>query len=238
MTSREHEVCCKILGVRTGASETEIKTAYRDLVKVWHPDRFPNDPRLQAKAQDKLKSINEAFEFLRASRFAGASTRRRSERPRESRPGPSASTPPRSQSPPGPAAPARRLRVPRWALILLAIAAVVGFARLGLYLSSDGVNGPRQPDAVDSPPIRLTPTSMSNLPVASSKRFTLGSHKDDVLRIQGTPSNIETDEALGQEVWFYGSSSVTISTITGKVLGWSDRGDLEVQLQSGGQRSD
>jgi len=44
-----------ILGIDPDSSLEVIKRAFRDMAKVWHPDRFPNDPRLQAKAQDKLK---------------------------------------------------------------------------------------------------------------------------------------------------------------------------------------
>lgn len=51
----------EVLGLSTGASAEELKVAYRDLAKVWHPDRFVHDPRLQAKAQEKLKAINEAY---------------------------------------------------------------------------------------------------------------------------------------------------------------------------------
>lgn len=58
----------EILGLEPGASPEEVKQAYRDLAKVWHPDRFPNDPRLQQKAQEKLKEINEAYERLQSSR--------------------------------------------------------------------------------------------------------------------------------------------------------------------------
>ncbi|SRR6266581_1216676 len=56
----------RVLGIRFGASPEEVKEAYRDLVKVWHPDRFRQDPRLQAKAQEKLKKINQAYEVLSA----------------------------------------------------------------------------------------------------------------------------------------------------------------------------
>jgi len=52
----------EILGLEPGASLGEVKQAYRDLAKVWHPDRFSHDPRLQQKAQEKLKEINEAYE--------------------------------------------------------------------------------------------------------------------------------------------------------------------------------
>ncbi len=54
----------EVLGLKLGASPEEVKQAYRDLVKVWHPDRFPNNPRLQKKAQEKLKEINLAYERL------------------------------------------------------------------------------------------------------------------------------------------------------------------------------
>jgi DnaJ domain len=56
--------CYEILGVTAGVSRQELKAAHRDLAKVWHPDRFAYDPRLQEKAQEKLKEINEAFDQL------------------------------------------------------------------------------------------------------------------------------------------------------------------------------
>ena len=53
-----------VLGVKPGVSNRELKAAHRDMAKVWHPDRFLHDPRLQEKAQEKLKEINEAYEQL------------------------------------------------------------------------------------------------------------------------------------------------------------------------------
>lgn len=55
----------EILGIAPGASKDEIKKAYRQMVKVWHPDRFPNDPELQRKGTEKVKQINEAYERLK-----------------------------------------------------------------------------------------------------------------------------------------------------------------------------
>lgn len=54
----------EILALRPGATPAEVKAAYRDLVKVWHPDRFGGDVRLRTKAEDKLKELNEAYRVL------------------------------------------------------------------------------------------------------------------------------------------------------------------------------
>lgn len=54
----------ELLGVKPGVSSRDLKAAHRDLAKVWHPDRFQHDPRLQEKAQEKLKEINEAYDLL------------------------------------------------------------------------------------------------------------------------------------------------------------------------------
>ena len=54
----------KILELGEGASEEEVRQAYKDIVSVWHPDRFPNNPRLRKKAENKLKEINLAYETL------------------------------------------------------------------------------------------------------------------------------------------------------------------------------
>jgi hypothetical protein len=57
--------CYRLLEVDPNASPEQVKRAYRDLVKVWHPDRFADDPRLQGRAQEKLKHINLAYGQVR-----------------------------------------------------------------------------------------------------------------------------------------------------------------------------
>jgi hypothetical protein len=59
-----------VLELNANAGESEIKEAYRVLVKVWHPDRFQTDKKLRAAAEEKLKALNTAYVFLteRASR--------------------------------------------------------------------------------------------------------------------------------------------------------------------------
>lgn len=53
----------EVLGVREGASQDEIKQAYRELVKKYHPDRYTDNP-LRDLAEDKLREINEAYDNL------------------------------------------------------------------------------------------------------------------------------------------------------------------------------
>ena len=54
----------KILGVDRKASEEEIRKAYRDLAKQYHPDRNPNDKQ----AEERFKEINEAYQVLSDSK--------------------------------------------------------------------------------------------------------------------------------------------------------------------------
>jgi hypothetical protein len=54
------------LGVRSNATPEEVKQAYRDLVKVWHPDRFAeNDTRLKKKAEEQFEKVHAAYSHLR-----------------------------------------------------------------------------------------------------------------------------------------------------------------------------
>lgn len=53
----------EVLEIRERASEEEIKAAYKRLVKKYHPDQYANNP-LSDLAEEKLKEINEAYDFL------------------------------------------------------------------------------------------------------------------------------------------------------------------------------
>jgi hypothetical protein len=54
----------RILGQDSSATRNDVETSYRLLVKVWHPDRFENDPKLRGTAEETLKSINAAYAYL------------------------------------------------------------------------------------------------------------------------------------------------------------------------------
>ena len=58
-----------ILNIQPGSSEEAVRSAYRELVKVWHPDRFQGDADRLDEAHEMLKEINWAYDHLRAKVF-------------------------------------------------------------------------------------------------------------------------------------------------------------------------
>ncbi len=57
----------KILGVSPSATDEEIKTAYRELAKKYHPDNYSGSP-IADLAGEKMKEINEAYDVVVAER--------------------------------------------------------------------------------------------------------------------------------------------------------------------------
>lgn len=62
----------EVLGIKQGASQEEIKSAYRKLVKQYHPDQYRDNP-LQELAQKKLAEINEAYSMLTSGNTGSSS---------------------------------------------------------------------------------------------------------------------------------------------------------------------
>ncbi len=61
-----------VLGVSQSASDDEIKKAYRELARKYHPDNYQNNP-LADLAEEKMKEVNEAYDALTKSRTSGGS---------------------------------------------------------------------------------------------------------------------------------------------------------------------
>lgn len=53
----------EVLGVTPDATDEQIKTAYRNLAKKYHPDKYVNSP-LKDVADEKMKEINEAYDTI------------------------------------------------------------------------------------------------------------------------------------------------------------------------------
>ena len=62
----------EVLGVPENASEEEIKKAYKELVKKYHPDKYQDNP-LADLAEEKLQEVNEAYDMLMKNRNSGSS---------------------------------------------------------------------------------------------------------------------------------------------------------------------
>lgn len=93
----EFESYLQALELDQTATFDEIKQAYKDLVTVWHPDRFAHNVRLRHKAEAKLKQFNQAYSGLKQGWADPRQTSKTSHCP-----------PPSPQSPPAPRDQGRR----------------------------------------------------------------------------------------------------------------------------------
>jgi len=62
----------KVLGVSPNASDDEVKKAYREQARKYHPDSYHDNP-LADLAQEKMKAINEAYDQIMRMRGGGSS---------------------------------------------------------------------------------------------------------------------------------------------------------------------
>lgn len=61
----------QVLGVDRNATDEEIKTAYRNLARKYHPDSYSDNP-LSDLAEEKMQEINEAYDTIMDMRRNGS----------------------------------------------------------------------------------------------------------------------------------------------------------------------
>ena len=57
----------KVLGISRDATDEEVKKAYREMARKYHPDNYINSP-MSDLAEEKMKEINQAYEEIQKSR--------------------------------------------------------------------------------------------------------------------------------------------------------------------------
>lgn len=62
----------RILGLSADATQDDIKAAYRETAQILHPDRFAGNRKLQERATEQFKNLQEAYEVLTKKRPAAA----------------------------------------------------------------------------------------------------------------------------------------------------------------------
>ncbi len=60
-----------VLGISPNASDDEVKTAYRNLAKKYHPDNYANAPDVAELAAEKMSQVNEAYDAIVTARRNG-----------------------------------------------------------------------------------------------------------------------------------------------------------------------
>ena len=63
----------EVLGVSPNASDDEVKRAYRELARKYHPDNYQNNP-LADLAEEKMKEVNEAYDAITKARSGSGSS--------------------------------------------------------------------------------------------------------------------------------------------------------------------
>ncbi len=60
-----------VLGISSNASDDEVKTAYRNLAKKYHPDNYASAPDVADLAAEKMAQVNEAYDAIITARKNG-----------------------------------------------------------------------------------------------------------------------------------------------------------------------
>jgi hypothetical protein len=70
-----YDEALRLLGLDEGATEEDIKLAYREMAQILHPDKYADNKRLAERANEQFKHVNEARDLLLGSASARRRTR-------------------------------------------------------------------------------------------------------------------------------------------------------------------
>lgn len=64
----------EVLNINPSASDEEVKKAYREMARKYHPDNYRDNP-LSDLAQEKMKEVNQAYDSIMKMREGGSASR-------------------------------------------------------------------------------------------------------------------------------------------------------------------
>ena len=67
----------RILGLGEDATSEDVKIAYRETAQILHPDRFASNKKLQERANEQFKNLQEAYDVLTSGKASRSSSSRR-----------------------------------------------------------------------------------------------------------------------------------------------------------------
>lgn len=67
-----YDEALRFMGLEQDATPEDVKVAYREMAQILHPDRFAENQKLQDRATEQFKQLNEARDVLLSGRGRGS----------------------------------------------------------------------------------------------------------------------------------------------------------------------
>jgi hypothetical protein len=215
----EYARCYSALDLPPGSEWSDIRFAYRKLVKKWHPDRFPEDVAARELAERKIKEITGSYRLLQEYYRAHGDT------PLKAAPAIAASAASAAAATEQSFAPDResvfesaasRQPAPLRSQHKTVLAgALIAAALLLVYLAPEEPSVPTAISTGTNGTVAVSQSGTVNTDEQtqqSGPQFSIGSTLGEVYSLQGVPSKIESD------VWHYGKSRIYFTK--GAVSSW------------------
>lgn len=224
----------RLLGLRPGAGWDELRAAYRERIRTWHPDRLQNRHH-RAEAEDRSKAINQAYRRLATYYRGHGRLPLAAALAREDAVDHIAANAQETHEPADQRPDSGRLRS-----VLQqrgAIWTLIGIVLLTPYLAALFVPAPERASIPAAAPVERgagPDGEPADAPTPEEHYFTVGSRLGEVIAVQGVPTRTE------QDIWHYHTSRVYFRD--GAVTHWEStsdhplkaRGDLDPLHAAGG----
>jgi hypothetical protein len=214
------------LGIEPGDGWQRARGAYKQAMRRWHPDRYPDGHAQKREAEERTKAVNQAYNelagYYRSHGVLPLDNRDHQAAPPDNdyHPQPSAAATPSSRPTPSSVQKAHHpSRLVPWGLVALGL--------VGVYFLV-GQTPPEAPDPNPAPQPRTerpdTSSALGTTAPTEDRHFSVGSSLGEVYSIQGIPTRIDGD------TWHFGGARVYF--VNGRVARWDDPTGQALKAQS------